>query len=175
MSIANALLAEFDQELETTRRILSRVPEDQLAWRPHEKSQTLGQLALHIATCTGEVMEMARTDVAPMPEDFGGGAPEPANVAEVLTALDTSASTLRERLPGVSDEQMASMWSMRNGDTEIVAMPRGALLRAIMLNHWYHHRRQLSVYLRLLDQSVPSCYGPTADELPDFMAETAAG
>lgn len=164
MTIINGLLAEMDQEAATTRRVLERVPEAHLAWRPHEKSMSLGQLALHIATVPGAIAELAATDVLDNPPAFVQ--PEAKTTAELGPALDDSLARAKRALGAFDDARMRDTWRMTIGGREIMAMPRAAFVRAIMLNHWYHHRGQLLVYLRLLDQSVPSVYGPTADENP---------
>lgn len=168
MSLAQMMLAEFQQEAQTTRKFLERLPEDKLEWRPHPKSMTAGQLALHIAQAPAGVVRMAQEDVFPAP-DFGRGNPQPANTREVLKALEESIATVTKVLPTFSDQQMQAMWKMKAGDKELLAMPRAAVLRSILLNHWYHHRGQFGVYLRLLGAKVPSSYGPSGDEQPDFM------
>ncbi len=164
MAIIDGMLAEMDQEAETTRRVLSRIPESQLSWRPHAKSMSLGQLALHVAIVPGAVAELAAKDLIPQPPDFVQ--PEAGSVAELEPALTASLANARRVLGGFDDARMMGMWRMQRNGADIMAMPRAAFVRAIMLNHWYHHRGQLLVYLRMLNQSVPSVYGPTADENP---------
>jgi uncharacterized damage-inducible protein DinB len=173
MSIADSLLAEFNQECETTRRFLERLPKDKLSWRPHPKSMSAGQLALHIAASPGNVIKMAVEDTIPMP-DFSKPQPEPKSVQEVLDALDDAIATVKDTLPTIDDAQMFETWTVKNGDDEVMAMPRIGVLRSIMLNHLYHHRGQFGVYLRLLGAKVPSSYGPSGDELPAFLKETKA-
>ena len=164
MKIIEGLLAELEQEAETTRRVLDRIPAAHLSWKPHPKSMSLGQLALHVATVPGNVAELAVMDTVPEPPGFG--LPEAATTSELVPTLRDSVAKATRLLAGFEDAQMGAIWRLHSGDREILAMPRVALLRAIMLNHWYHHRGQLLVYLRLLNQSVPSVYGPTADENP---------
>jgi uncharacterized damage-inducible protein DinB len=164
MKIIEALLAELDQEAETTRRVLSRIPHEHLSWRPHPRSMSLGQLALHVATVPGAVAELAAKDIVPAPPDFVQ--PEAATAKELLPALAESVARAKRALGGFDDARMTATWRLQNNGKDVMAMPRAALVRAIMLNHWYHHRGQLLVYLRLLNQSVPSVYGPTADENP---------
>lgn len=164
MAIIDGLLAELDQEAPTTRRVLERIPEAHLAWRPHPKSMSLGQLALHVATVPGMVAQLASQLTIPNPPAFVQ--PEAATSAELVPALTASVAQARSVLGGLDDAAMTATWRLMNDGREIMAMPRVALLRAIMLNHWYHHRGQLLVYLRLLDVPVPSVYGPTADESP---------
>jgi uncharacterized damage-inducible protein DinB len=172
MRTVDGLLAELEQEAETTRRVLERIPQAHLAWRPHAKSMSLGQLALHVATVPGNVAELAALDTVPEPPAFVQ--PEAATAAELVPALAASVAKAKQALGGFDDARMAAMWRLQSGGKDILAMPRAALVRAIMLNHWYHHRGQLLVYLRLLDQSVPSVYGPTADENPFAAAAPAA-
>ena len=161
--IATLLLAELEQESHTTRRVLERVPQAHLTWKPHPKSLSLGQLALHVATVPGGVAEAAPRDSMQVPQfSF----PEASSASELVPALDASVAKAKQQLGGLNDAAMSATWRMLNGDREVMAMPRAAFARAIMLNHWYHHRGQLLVYLRMLDVPVPSVYGPTADENP---------
>ena len=163
----DALIQELDQEAKTTRRVLERVPSDKLAWKPHEKSMSLGQLALHIATCPGMVAEMSRNSPFPIPAFTQ---PSAKSAAELLPTLDQSVAKAKEILRSIDDADLGKTWSAQAGGKEIFAMPVGAVLRTIMLNHWYHHRGQLSVYLRQTGALVPSIYGPSADENPFAMA-----
>ena len=167
MSVIDGLLAELEQEAQTTRRVLERIPQAHLSWKPHPKSMSLGQLALHVATVPGNVAEFAAQD-NPAPPTFVQ--PEAASTAELIPSLTESVARARRALGGFDDAKMAATWRLTVGGKEIMAMPRVALVRAIMLNHWYHHRGQLLVYLRLLNLPVPSVYGPTADENPFALA-----
>ena len=164
MKIIDGLLAELEQESETTRRVLERMPQAHLSWKPHPKSMSLGQLALHVATVPGNVAELAAIDTVTEPPSFVQ--PEAATAAELVPALLESVAKAKRALGGFDDARMTAMWRLQIGGRDIMTMPRVALVRAIMLNHWYHHRGQLLVYLRLLNQTVPSVYGPTADENP---------
>ena len=171
MKMIDGLLAELEQEAETTRRVLERIPQAHLSWRPHPKSMSLGQLALHVATVPGSVAELAARDTIPEPTAFVQ--PEAASAAELVPTLQESVARARRTLGGFDDARMEETWRLQSGGQEILAMPRTAVVRTIMLNHWYHHRGQLLVYLRLLNQSVPSVYGPTADENPFMRAVPA--
>jgi uncharacterized damage-inducible protein DinB len=164
MNLIDGLLAELEQEAQTTRRVLERIPQAHLSWRPHPKSMSLGQLALHVATVPGSVAELAAIDTVPEPPKFVQ--PEAATASELVPSLTESVARARRALGSFDDARMGAMWRLQSGGKDIIAMPRAAFVRAIMLNHWYHHRGQLLVYLRLLDQPVPSVYGPTADENP---------
>ncbi len=163
MSIAHAMLAEFEHEAAITRRFLERTPTDKLAWKPHEKSHTAGELALHIATVPGSVVQFALVDESPIP-DAGAAFASPASVQEILAAHDQSTEKVRQVLPTLSDAHLMTNWSaLRNGKV-IATMPKVMVLRLIMLNHWIQHRGQLGVYLRLTGAKVPSSYGPSGDE-----------
>jgi len=164
MTMIQGLLAELEQEAATTRRVLERVPDAHLSWKPHPKSMSLGQLALHVATVPGNVAELAAGPGLTEPPAF---IQEPARTsAELLTALDDSLSRARAALGSFDDAAMGATWRLTVAGKEVMALPRAGLVRAVMLNHWYHHRGQLLVYLRLLDVPVPSVYGPSADENP---------
>jgi uncharacterized damage-inducible protein DinB len=171
MTMIDGLLMELEQESLATRRVLERVPQAHLSWKPHQKSMSLGQLALHVATVPGNVAELASMDMIPEPPAFVQR--EAATAAELVPALTASVAKARRLLGGFNDAAMGATWRLMSGGHELMAMPRVAVVRAIMLNHWYHHRGQLLVYLRLLDVPVPSVYGPTADENP--FAAVAAG
>ena len=163
MAIIDGMLQELEQEAQTTRRVLERVPGDQLGWRPHKKARTLGELALHVASTPGAVATLASQSEIQAP-DFRDASPTSA--AELIPALDESIATAKRVLGGMVDTTVNGMWRMKRNGHDVVAMPRAALLRSIMLNHWYHHRGQLSVYLRELGVPIPSIYGPSADENP---------
>jgi uncharacterized damage-inducible protein DinB len=163
MAIIDGMLMELEQEARTTRRVLERVPGDQLGWKPHKKARTLGELALHVASTPGAVATIASQPEVQEPEFKD---PTPASVAELIPALDQSVATAKRLLGGMDDATLNGTWRMKRNGQEVLAMPRAALLRSIMLNHWYHHRGQLSVYLRELGVPIPSIYGPSADENP---------
>ena len=164
MSVMESFIGEIDMEAPATRAMLERVPADQLTWKPHEKSMTLGQLALHVAGTPGQVSEFLKLDEVPPPEF--GDTPQPESIDEILSALDGSVEAAKATLGSMSDaDAMETFRVVRDGE-EIMAMPKVGLARAILLNHWYHHRGQLSVYLRLLDVPVPATYGASADENP---------
>jgi len=168
VSIAQELLAEFEAQAPVTRRFLERLPENKLTWKPHPRSMTAGQLAYHLALVPGGVVKGAQVDQIP-PPDFQF--PQPASLQQILDTFDQSVATVREVLPGFDDAAMNATWRIVAGDREIAAMPRVAFLRNIMLNHWYQHRGQFCVYLRLLDVAVPSSWGPSADERSALQAE----
>ena len=171
MKMIDVLLAEMDQESQSTARVLERVPQAQLSWRPHAKSMSLGQLALHVATIPGNVAELASRTTMPEPPAFIQA--EAATAAELVPALKASLAKAREILGGMDDATLMETWRLMSGGKELLAMPRAAVIRMIMLNHWYHHRGQLLVYLRMHNVPLPSVYGPTADENPFALALTA--
>lgn len=160
-----AMTNEIEQEAATTRRVLERVPEDKFGWKPHPKSMSLGQLAMHVATIPDVISQMAREDVfEPNPANFTPQIPKTRE--DILAALDSGVKTARSYLGTVDEASAGRLWRARFNGREVMAMPRAVMLRALLLNHWYHHRGQLSVYLRLLDVPVPSIYGPSADDNP---------
>lgn len=164
MAMIEAFAQEIDQEGATTRRVLERVPADRLSWKPHQKSMSLGHLALHVAQTPGVISSWALKDVF----EFTGPPPEPEakSTAQILAAHDDSVKTAKDVLRQLGDAGLQRQWEGKAGGNTLMKLPKVALFRAVVLNHWIHHRGQLSVYLRLLDVPVPSIYGPSADENP---------
>lgn len=166
MALSHALLPEFDQEMANTRKTLERVPMDKFGWKPHEKSTTLGNLALHLAQLP-RMAETAMTndsvDVNP-PGGSGYKPPEVKTHEELLAVFDKNVASARAAIAGASDEQLQKSWSLLNGGKVMFTLPRTAVYRSFLMNHSIHHRAQLGVYLRLNDVPVPSIYGPSADE-----------
>jgi uncharacterized damage-inducible protein DinB len=156
------LLLELEQEAQGTRRVLERVPAERLDWTPHERSMTLGQLAMHIANIPGAIAEVSSRDSF----DVSTVIPRPTatDTRQVLRTLDESLARAHSILGAMSDADLLGPWRMVNGKEVVFAITRGELLRTVMLNHWYHHRGQLTVYLRLLGVAVPAIYGDSADE-----------
>ena len=157
-------LDELEQEAVGTKRALERVPANKLTWKPHEKSLSFGQLALHIATLPGALAEIS------MLPTFEAGTviprPEAKSVDELLATHDASVARAREILGSMNDAALDTPWKIVMGSKEIMQMPRGQFIRSVLFNHWYHHCGQLTVYLRETGALVPSLYGPSADEAP---------
>ena len=165
MSLSETLAQEFDRESTTTRRVLERVPAEKLSWKPHQKSMSLGALAMHVATIPGFITGWALKDVVEMGDIQGP--PEPKSTSDVLAAHDESVKATKAVLAQLGDAGLQRDWKLTmKGGATIMGMPKAGLVRSVALNHLYHHRGQLSVYLRLLDVPVPSIYGPSADENP---------
>jgi uncharacterized damage-inducible protein DinB len=162
MSI-DELIQEFEMEAATTRRVLERVPSDKLAWAPHTKSMSLGKLAMHVATAPGFISGWSVPDEY---EFSGDPTPLPTSTADILAAHDKGVQQVKNNLGKVGDANLGKSWTAISGGKQLMTMPKAGLLRALLMNHTYHHRGQLSVYLRLLDVPVPSIYGPSADENP---------
>ncbi len=164
MAIRDMLLPEFDQEMASTRKLLERLPETIPDYKPHSKSMPFNRLAGHIAelpgwakeTFTKEVLEFDMENFVPF---------NPKTKQEVLDAFDKNSRAGREALAAAKDEDFGVVWSLKNtkGDT-IMAMPRAACYRGMVMNHMIHHRAQLGVYLRLNEIEIPGMYGPSADE-----------
>jgi uncharacterized damage-inducible protein DinB len=163
MAIVDSILMEIEQEAKTTQRVLDRVPGDKLTWKPHAKSYTLGQLAIHIAAGQGRLAEIIAKDT----HEIGNiTQPQPGSKKEILEAFSQSTAAALETLKKLNDSQLMTVWTLTKGGKVLLSAPRIGFIRSILMNHFYHHRGQLSVYLRLLDVPVPSIYGPSADENP---------
>jgi uncharacterized damage-inducible protein DinB len=166
MPFTDAFLPEYDHEMSTTRRVLERLPEKNFAFKPHEKSMSLAQLASHLAEITswaGAITGSDSFDVAPP-----GGAPYKPPLyqtrQEVLRRFDENVKAARGLIAGVNDSQSMKPWSLLKGGERVFTLPKGGVLRSMILNHSIHHRGQLTVYLRLNNVPLPQVYGPTADE-----------
>lgn len=162
-SINEAFLSELQNELVSTRTILERIPADKFDYTPHEKSMTFRRLAVHVAEMFGWITMTMKTDVL----DFATAEfpPfEPNTTEELVEFFDKTIAEATTVLENCKDEDFMEMWTMKNGEKTYFTMPKIAVLRSFCLNHIYHHRGQLSVYLRLNDIPVPSIYGPSADE-----------
>lgn len=164
--INQALLPEFDMEMSNTRKALERVPDDKLAWKPHDKSMTLGRLAGHLAELPSwgmATMGADSLDIAPP-----GAPPQPGLTAksrqEALDIFDKNVAAARAAIAGASDEVLMKPWSLLKGGRTLMTMPKIAVLRSFVMNHMIHHRAQLGVFLRLNNIPVPAIYGPSADE-----------
>jgi uncharacterized damage-inducible protein DinB len=159
------MLSELQQEAAITRRVLGRVPADKLTWKPHPKAMSLGQLALHVANIPGAISKLADLDEFDASQ-ANFNPPEPNDMSVIHSTLEESVRSAETYLSGLSEQRALGTWRMNLRGKELMAVPRVGVLRSIMLNHWYHHRGQLSVYLRLLDVPVPVIYGRSADENP---------
>ena len=166
MSLATSFLPELDREMATTRRLLERTSDAHLAWKPHEKSQTFGGLATHLANIpTWISISLGGDSFDARPKD----SPPPRaklleSRSEILETFDRNVAAARAALAAASDELMNGSWSLLAGGEVRFTMPRAVVVRSFVLNHLIHHRGQFSVYLRLCDIPVPSIYGPSADE-----------
>ena len=162
MSATMALMGELTQEAAVTRRMLEALPEDRFDYKPHEKSMDLASLAMHMAqipgwgatTLSSDELDVTQADQAERPSD----------VATVLARFDEGVTAFRAALEKASADDLQSEWKLKNGDQVMFTLPRGAVLRSMILNHMIHHRAQLQMYFRLLDRPVPAVYGPTADD-----------
>jgi uncharacterized damage-inducible protein DinB len=162
---ARALIAELDKETPATRRMLERIPDDRLGWRPHPKSMTLAQLANHVATIPGGVARMSQLDAFDVSTRSSEAAPGESRDA-ILATLDSSLATAKDVLSRLDEAAASAPWRLSFGDREIFTVPRLEMLRTMLFNHWIHHRGELVVYLRLLEIPVPVVYGRSADENP---------
>lgn len=158
----DGLLAEYDHEMGTTRRLLERVPDARLAWKPHDRSMAFGELATHLAnlsTWGSWILQGPSFDLAEAPPHLTAR----TSGADILSFFDGNRSATRALMDQGDAEYMAP-WSLKRGGQEMFTLPRISAFRSFVINHTIHHRGQLSVYLRLNDIAVPPIYGPTADE-----------
>jgi uncharacterized damage-inducible protein DinB len=161
MTIKDTLLTEFDHEMAATRKLIERLPDDKLAWKPHAKSYSLGGLATHLANLplwAALILNEASFDLAELPPGR-----EIGSRADLLAAFDANAKRARGWMDK-SEAEYTGRWSLMRGGQEVFSMPRAAAFRSFVLSHMIHHRGQLTVYLRLNDVLLPAIYGPTADE-----------
>jgi uncharacterized damage-inducible protein DinB len=164
MSISKALIAEFQHESNNTRKILARVPTDKLTWKPHEKSMTLSRLATHIA----EIPIWIDRALTQSEFDFATAVfkrETKESTEAILQLFDERKESAIKLLESATDEDLNALYTMRRGEHILISAPRKINIRNVGFNHLYHHRGQLSVFLRLLDVNVPGMYGPSADEL----------
>lgn len=164
MSIVDSLLPEFDHEMTTTRKLLERVPDDRLDWKPHPKSTSLGGLATHLANLPiWGAMTVDRTEL----DLAESGVAEPIRSrAELLARFDANVKATRAAVAGKSDAELMAPWTLKRAGQTIFSMPRIGVWRSFVMSHLIHHRGQMSVYLRMHDVALPSIYGPSADEQP---------
>ncbi len=163
MNLIDPVLSELSHEAATTRKLLDRVPQPHLAWKPHEKSMTLGRLATHIAEIPGWVSGIVDKDEL----DIGASGytpPKIESVAEILAMFDRNIAAATDTLKRQSNDRLLANWRFKKNGQLMFEMPRLAMIRSLLMNHLIHHRGQLSVYLRLQNVPLPSIYGPTADE-----------
>lgn len=164
MSVSDSLIMELEQEGKTTRALLARIPADKLTWKPHEKSMTLGRLALHVAFNPGGIAEIVQKDTVAVEELTP--VPEPESAEAILAKFEEGLDIAKKILREMDDDAMRKFWCLTRGGKPIVNAPRAGIIRFMAFNHLYHHRGQLSVYLRLLNVPLPPIYGPSADEAP---------
>jgi uncharacterized damage-inducible protein DinB len=171
MSISQMLLPEFEQEMASTRKILERVPDGHFDYKPHPKSMPLGRLASHIAempSWAAHTIEQELLELQPGQQPFMANSRK-----ELLESFDKNVAEARNKIAGVSDEELQKTWTMKFGGKEVLSMPRSSVLRIVVMNHMIHHRAQLGVYLRLNEIEIPGMYGPSADEQKFWETQTA--
>lgn len=162
MPIINAILGELDQEAKGTMRVLERVPSEHLRWAPHPKSSSLGKLAWHIATIPATVQKLLRSGAFDLADGRPAEVPDEAGV--MVEEFRRNSAATREYLTTLDDAALKESFTLLRGGKTLTTIPKVAVIRSILMNHTYHHRGQLSVYLRLLDVPVPAVYGSSADE-----------
>ncbi|MDR2222408.1 MAG: DinB family protein [Flavobacteriaceae bacterium] len=163
MSINRSFLLELQHEVASSRKIISCVPTEMWDWKPHAKSMALGDLSKHIVELTVWTEYILTKDYLDFQTDYRPV--EAKNTEELLLLLDKYEKVVISALNMFDEEQWMREWKLKSGDHVIAEMPKVAANRFIVNNHIYHHRGQLSVYLRLLDIAIPGMYGPSADEM----------
>ncbi len=164
MAYKDALIAELKMEAASTRKILQCVPDGQYDWKPHQRSMKLGRLAAHVAELAGWMSMIMKTTEL----DFAKGeylTPDVATTDALVAEFDKNVADSLAVLENCKDEDFDQMWSMRAGPNIFFTLPKKVVLRTFAYSHHFHHRGQLSVYLRLLDIPIPGMYGPSADEM----------
>lgn len=164
MTINQALINELQLEAASTRKMLEAVPAEKFDWKPHEKSMTLRRLATHVA----ELAKWPKLIVSQSALDIAARTLDATEINTTQDLLDLHEKAVAESvqmLGTASDEQLMELWTLRKGDHVVFQLPKVAVLRGMCYNHTYHHRGQLSVFLRLLDVKVPGIYGPSADDV----------
>jgi len=163
MSMNEPLMMELQHEAESTRKMLERLPKEKLTWKPHEKSMSLGRLAMHLAEIPGWVNATLLADELDFSKmDYK--MVEATSSEEAVKLFDEKLASALDVLKNTEDATMMNMWTMRDGETVYFTLPKIAVLRSFVYSHLIHHRGQMSVYLRLLDVPVPGSYGPSADD-----------
>ncbi len=163
MPVNQSFIAELEEEAKSTRKVLERVPVEKSDWKPHEKSMPLGRLATHVAELPGWITSVLSTDEM----DFAKIEYKPKiakTTAELLEIFEDNYSKGLKSLKDAKDEDFFKNWTLRNGEQIYFTLPKIAVIRSVGYNHLYHHRGQLTVFLRLNDVPLPGIYGPTADE-----------
>ena len=165
MKLTEFFLAELDREVERSRRALEQVPEGKYDWKPHEKSMIFGHLANMVATIPSWLtMEITKDDLDVAPAGGGQMDQTRKDTSDALIkALDNSASECRTALEKTTDEHLMTPWKLLARGQVVMEAPRYVMIQDT-INHWAHHRGQMTVYLRLLGAKVPSIYGPSADD-----------
>lgn len=161
---AAQILAEMEQEIVSTESLLNLVPDDKLDYKPHEKAMSLGELALHVATIPHNNLDFAKN--GQVEASVIVYHPEPASKAEILEGLSHSKTTMQSVLANDANSWLNNNWKLTDNGNVLAEMPTKAFIRSFVLNHWYHHRGQLSTYLRALGLPLPSIYGPSAEVNP---------
>ncbi len=162
MNINQALIAELQQEAANTKKILSIVPSDKFNWKPHERSMSLGELSHHVAGLTGWASQTINSNEL----DMADYKPPilPTSTQELIDFFEENLTKSLNSLEKATDEELHQIWKLKKGDQVFFELPKIVVIRTACFNHIYHHRGQLSVYLRLLDVKIPGMYGPSADE-----------
>jgi uncharacterized damage-inducible protein DinB len=162
MPIAQALLAEFDHEMATTRKMLERFPDDKAEWRPHDTCMTLGRLAGHVSELAGWVVPTIHQDQLVLDPNYKPSVVKSSS--EAVKQFDENVRVSRAAIAGATDEALMKPWSLVAADKTVLTLPKAAVLRSFVMNHMIHHRGQLAAFYRIAGVPIPSIYGPSKDE-----------
>jgi uncharacterized damage-inducible protein DinB len=171
MPFSQNLLPEFEEEMKNTRKLLECVPDGKFNYQPHPKSMNLGRLATHVAEMPNWAFTTLNTEELALEKDFK---PYIATTrSELLEKFDKGVVDARAKITAATDADWQVIWTFKFDGKTLMAMPRSAVMRGVVLNHLIHHRAQLGVYLRMNDVAIPGMYGPSADEMPMTQTQTA--
>lgn len=165
MKLSAFLLAELEREVDRSRRALEQVPEGKYDWKPHDRSMGFGYLAELVATMPSWIaMQVTMDELDVAPADGSSFRQEPKKTSAALTlALDASAKAARAALDQTTDAHLETTWQLKARGEVVQKAPRYLMIQET-INHWAHHRGQMTVYLRLMGAKVPALYGPSADD-----------
>ncbi|TCC98195.1 DinB family protein [Pedobacter psychroterrae] len=162
--ILQYLKQEFEQETNSTRKLLQAVPEKDLNYKPSEISWTMGQLAQHIATIYYWYVGTLTKDVYDMAADHLERG-DVNDIKATLALFESNVEKARAALESLTQDDLQNNWTMKVGEKVVLGpMPRGIVARGFLFNHIYHHRGEMIVYLRATGNKVPGLYGPTYEE-----------
>ena len=164
MPFIDVLLPEFDREIGATRQVLERIPGSAFGWKPHDRSASMGELAVHVADLPRWITIVMTCHTFDLTSEKAPSRRRSTSTAQLLSQFDDNGQAARDRLVGATDGILCEPWTLTRGERDLFTMPRVVAMRHLVLNHLVHHRGQLTVYLRMQNIPIPALYGPSADE-----------